>query len=178
MPSLHKLSMLNHLFVNNNSLGTRGPDDLNFLCSLTNATDLQSLRIGSNDLEGSLPECTGNLSSQLLEFQLDHNHIFSDIPAGIANLLNLMYFYADNNNISRAIPESLGDLSNLRELSMSHNNLQGDIPPSLGNCKILQLLNLVGNNLLGNIPPSLGNCKTLQLLDLSVNNLSGSLPHK
>ena len=84
VPSIHKLSMLNYLFQNNNSLGTRGPDALNFLCSLTNATDLQSLRIGSNDMGGSLPECIGTLSAKLLEFKLDHNHISSDIPAGIS----------------------------------------------------------------------------------------------
>ncbi|KAF5467077.1 hypothetical protein F2P56_016939, partial [Juglans regia] len=176
VPSLENLRRLRILSIADNHLGSEGTDDLNFLCSLTNATSLEVLNININNFGGILPECIGNFSSTLKVLFMDNNNIIGKIPSGIGNLVNLYNLKMWNNQLSGNIPTSIGKLQRLEELSISGNNLSGNIPDSLGNLTMLSGLRLPDNNLQGSIPSSLGKCQFLSFLDLSENNLSGTIP--
>ncbi|KAF8026930.1 hypothetical protein BT93_F3425 [Corymbia citriodora subsp. variegata] len=163
VPSLENLSTLSVLRIVDNQLGRGKPEDLSFLCSLTNSTKLREVNIGLNDFRG------------MNRFVLGMNQISGEIPQKIENLVNLEVLYTDVNQFSGFIPPNLGNLQNLVKLDFSDNNLGGTIPSSLGNLTKLIVLDLDGNNFHGQILSHLSNCRSLNFFDLSNNNLSGAI---
>ncbi|XP_030550309.2 probable LRR receptor-like serine/threonine-protein kinase At3g47570 [Rhodamnia argentea] len=61
VPSLSKMGGLYRLHIGMNNLGSGQSADLDFLCSLTNSTNLYSLNMGDNAFGGSIPDCIGAL---------------------------------------------------------------------------------------------------------------------
>ncbi|XP_018721656.2 putative receptor-like protein kinase At3g47110 [Eucalyptus grandis] len=173
VPSFSKMRGLYWFSIGQNNLGSGQSGDLDFLCSLTNSTNLEILSIESNAFGGPIPDCIGNLSITLLQFGLSYNNISGTLPSGIGNLINLEYLHMWGNNISGDIPSEIGNLNKLKDLDLNQNNFSGQIPESIGNLRKLIKLNLKSNNLQGSIPLSLGNCQNLLLLDLATNDLSG-----
>ncbi|KAK3425572.1 hypothetical protein EUGRSUZ_F02272, partial [Eucalyptus grandis] len=176
VPSLDNLHELYRFHIGVNQLGSGKLEDLSFLCSLTNNTQLESLIIGQNEFGGVLPKCIGNLSTSLKIFSLRMNHISGEILEEIGDLVNLEALVMDDNQFLGVIPSNLGALQEVRKLLLSDNNLGGTIPSSLGNLTKLIILDLGGNNLHGQIPSHLSNCQSLNVLVLSNNNLSGAIP--
>ncbi|KAM7473904.1 hypothetical protein LguiB_021147 [Lonicera macranthoides] len=162
--------------IEKNLLGTNATDNLSFITSLSNCTNLQGLSLSVNNLGGEIQSSIGNLSIQLNELYLGYNHISGIIPAAIESLANLYILQLANNLLSGPIPNSFGKLQNLQVLALNGNKLQGQIPSSLGNITPLYVLALSDNMLEGNILASIGNCKKLNQLDLSHNNLIGPIP--
>ncbi|KAH9769121.1 putative LRR receptor-like serine/threonine-protein kinase [Citrus sinensis] len=175
VPYLEKPQRLSVFSITENSLGSRGHSNLNFLCSLTNSTRLNRLLINANNFGGLLPACISNLSTTLEMLLLDNNKIFGNIPAAIGKFVNLQRLEMWNNRLSGTIPPAIGELQNLRELRLQRNKFLGNIPPSIGNLKVFNL-DLSCNFLQGSIPSSLGQYKTLTIIDLSDNNLTGTIP--
>ncbi|KAG7941493.1 hypothetical protein I3843_16G046400 [Carya illinoinensis] len=177
--------------IHSNRFGHGGGNDLSFLCTLTNATDLRILSTGNNNLGGVLPNCISNFSTTLSSLGLGENRISGSIPRGIGNLINLEWMEIGTNKISGNIPSEISYLGKLRILDLYTNNLSGNIPPSLGNLTLLIKLYLGMNDLHGAIPPSLAKCQNLVelflsvmslisfsliFLDLSANQFTGILP--
>jgi Leucine-rich repeat (LRR) protein len=175
VPPLGKLIRMSHFLITLNHLGNGGGDDLAFLCSLTNATNLRRMGINANNFGGKLPECISNFSTDLTVIYVDNNKIFGNIPTGIGNLINLERFEMWNNKLSGNIPFEIGKLQMLQFLALSQNNFSGNIPFSLGNLTDLLELYLQENNLQGNIPSSLSQCQNLITFHLANNNLSGTI---
>ncbi|XP_077224839.1 LRR receptor-like serine/threonine-protein kinase EFR [Tasmannia lanceolata] len=173
---LSKLQDLRHLNLGRNQLGTDDSDDLSFLTSLTNCSNLESLNLVFNQLKGVLPSSLANLSIELSQLFLGGNHIFGRIPRGIENLINLNVLGMHKNLFSGTIPLGIGKLNKLEGLDLSGNRLSGQIPSSIGNLTQLNELFLSENHLQGNIPSTLGNFQYLEVFDVSKNNLSGSIP--
>ncbi|XP_022744854.1 probable LRR receptor-like serine/threonine-protein kinase At3g47570 [Durio zibethinus] len=176
LPSFDKLNKLQWFTITDNLLGSGGKDDMNSLCTFTNATSLLALEMNANNFGGVFPECVGNLSTNLTFLLLDNNNISGSIPVGIGNLISLEMLYAWRNQLSGPIPSVIGNLQKLQQLDLGINSISGVIPNSLGNLKMLNELRLNDNNLHGTIPLSLGKCEYLVGLDLSNNNLSGNIP--
>ncbi|CAN1838551.1 Probable LRR receptor-like serine/threonine-protein kinase At3g47570 [Linum perenne] len=176
MPSMENSNKLSRFIISKNSLGSGKANDLSFLSSLFNATNLEALDIEMNNFGGSLPHHLGNLSKNLKSLVIHNNKISGNIPSGIQHLVNLAEFWAYNNDLSGTIPSSVGNLKNLEYLDLSYNMLSGSIPSSLGSCIKLETLALQGNRLQGSIPSSLSSLRGIQWLDLSSNNLSGQIP--
>ncbi|KAF8029287.1 hypothetical protein BT93_E1845 [Corymbia citriodora subsp. variegata] len=176
VPSLENLYEFSWLQISSNQLGSGKPEDLSFLCSLTNNTKLRAVGIGLNKFGGVIPKCIGNLSTTLKRFAVRNNQISGEIPKEIGNLVNLEALFMNMNRFSSVIPSSLGNLKNMAMLQLSYNNLRGTIPSSLGNLTKLIQLYLGGNNFHGQIPPHISNCRSLDVLDLSNNNLSSAIP--
>ncbi|XVF83985.1 hypothetical protein PTKIN_Ptkin16aG0538600 [Pterospermum kingtungense] len=176
VPSFQKLQQLQKFLIFKNLLGREGANNLNFLCSLTNATSLKVVDISWNNFGGTLPDCIANLSTTITLFNTDGNSIVGTIPAGFGNLINLETLDVTTNQLSGSIPSVIGTLQKLQEFHAGDNSLSGAIPTSLGNLTMLISLYLSGNNLQGKIPPILGRCANLIVLGLSNNNLSGSIP--
>ncbi|KAF8020047.1 hypothetical protein BT93_G0672 [Corymbia citriodora subsp. variegata] len=182
VPSFSKMRGLYWFNIGNNSLGSGQSSDLDFLCSLTNSTNLDSLVIDRNIFRGLIPDCIGNLSITLSFFAIKWltmwgNNISGNIPSQIGNLKKLKMLDISENDFSGQIPESIGNLRMLTKLFLYSNNLRGSIPSSLGNCQNLLLLDLSSNNLSGYIHPKIVSLSSLPIyLDLSQNSLTGPLP--
>ncbi|XP_062076807.1 probable LRR receptor-like serine/threonine-protein kinase At3g47570 [Humulus lupulus] len=158
------------------SLGSGKADDLDFLTSFTNCTNLIYLQLQENNFGGVLPNSIGNLSATLEFFSVGGNQISGNIPPSVGNLVGLKGLGLYENRLTGAIPTTIGKLYNLVRLYLGSNELSGEIPSSFGNLTVLNNLALNYNNLQGNIPSNLGNCRSLQLLFLHNNFLNGSIP--
>uniref|UniRef100_A0A7N2N4I9 non-specific serine/threonine protein kinase n=1 Tax=Quercus lobata TaxID=97700 RepID=A0A7N2N4I9_QUELO len=163
-----------------NLLGNNSVDDLSFLSSLNNCSQLNFLDVRYNQLGGELPNSITNLSIQLLWLELDGNSIGGSIPTRISNLVSLTKLGLGSNLLTGNIPSSIGKLTNLNALYLYENKLTGVIPSSVGNMTQLLHLSLFNNSLEGSIPTSLGryfgNLKLLVELDVSYNKISKEIP--
>ncbi|KAL4600001.1 hypothetical protein ACB092_11G166100 [Castanea dentata] len=161
-----------------NLLGNNSVDDLSFLSSLNNCSQLNLLDVGHNQLGGELSNSITNLSIQLLWLQLDGNSIGGSIPTRISNLVSLIELNLGSNLLTGNIPSSIGKLTNLNALYLFENKLTGVIPSSVGNMTQLLDLYLFNNSLEGSIPTSLGRCSHLQVVSLGHNKLNGTIPEQ
>ncbi|KAL2553472.1 putative LRR receptor-like serine/threonine-protein kinase [Forsythia ovata] len=169
---------LQYFSIGFNHLGSGEPDDLKFINSLTNCSNLEGLHFGDNQFEGVFPVSITNLSTKLTRLYLEGNKIHGNIPNEISNLVNLNILYMNSNYLNGTIPYSFGMLPNLGTLILSSNQLTGKIPPSLGNMTGLINLFLFDNRLEGGIPSFLANCRQLAILFVCQNNLTGSIPQE
>ncbi|KAL7253364.1 hypothetical protein ACSBR1_007819 [Camellia fascicularis] len=161
-----------------NDFGSGEPDEMNFLGSLTNCTNLVGLDLKDNQLRGALQNNVGNLSAQLFYLSLDGNQIYGDIPSTIGYLVNVETLGLAYNQFTGRIPTNVVNLQKLQRLFVSDNKLSGKIPDSIGNLSLLNELYLGNNRLEGTIPSSLGSCQQLLLLELDQNNLNGTIPRQ
>ncbi|KAJ9547710.1 hypothetical protein OSB04_020253 [Centaurea solstitialis] len=164
---------LTRMQLSANRLGSWEHDDMNFIDSMINCSNLEILDLGSNQLRGMLPSSIGNLSSQLTILDLDNNFIYGTVPSGIGNLVKLTVMALFSNQLTGIIPNEVGNLRFLVILYLDFNNFTGSLPDFLGNLSSLSTLALSDNTLQGQIPASLGKCKSLSVLRLSRNNFSG-----
>ncbi|CAL5359491.1 unnamed protein product [Camellia sinensis] len=174
--NLGSLQYLQVLHIAGNPLGTDKANDISFLTTLINCTNLRVLSLSRIQIGGNLPNSIGNLSSTLTSVWLDQNYISGNIPQEITELVGLSCITIDTNMLTGSIPNSIGKLTNLQEFYVFTNNISGEIPYSIGNITGLASLILEENRLEGSIPVSLGNCSNLQGLHLAQNRLTGGIP--
>ncbi|KAK2982532.1 hypothetical protein RJ640_023748 [Escallonia rubra] len=167
---LQLLQLGPNLLTNEPSLG------LSFLTSLTNCRSLNTLVIGSNRLDGVLPNSIGNLSASLELLGAAGCHINGMIPSEIGNLSNLVTLDLGNNDLTGSIPETIGKLQKIQRLQLHDTAIHGLIPDNI--CKLTKLgeLNLMNTKLYGSIPSCLGNLTSLRTLQLGSNALTSHMP--
>ncbi|KAJ8770211.1 hypothetical protein K2173_011552 [Erythroxylum novogranatense] len=174
--TLGNLKYLQELNLGHNSLGSRSTNDLAFLPSLKNCTNLNILDLVANNFGGVLPTSLTNFS-QLSEIILGKNRLTGQVPSSIGNLSHLSLLYLYENHLEGNFPSSIGNCQFLGQLDVSENKFSGTIPKEILSLPSLsQLLNLSWNSLTGNLPTEVGNLKQLNTLDISANNLSGEIP--
>ncbi|KAK9124840.1 hypothetical protein Scep_013686 [Stephania cephalantha] len=171
------LPNLQELLLFENHLGSAGRvDDLKFLTSLVNCSNLKNIDASSNQLGGALHKSLANISSiQLNYLYLGRNHISGIIPPEIEKLTNLIVLSLQQNFLTGSIPQGIGKLTNLRALYLGENNLLGQIPSSLSNLSQLIALNLSYNNFVGDTVPNINSFQSLQWLHLTGSSLRGTL---
>ncbi|KAL3502485.1 hypothetical protein ACH5RR_036934 [Cinchona calisaya] len=175
--NLGNLPNLEWLNVAGNFLGSNSTGDLDFIASLSNCSNLQSLLSSQNNFGGMLPDYIGNLSVNLQQIDLALNQISGGIPAGLANLANLYLLGMDHNLFSGVVPSFFGQFHMLQKMFLNNNELSGQIPPSLFNMTSLYGLYISDNRLEGNIPPpNIASSQSLREMIISRNNLNGSIP--
>nr|GMD22262.1 probable LRR receptor-like serine/threonine-protein kinase At3g47570 [Ipomoea batatas] len=153
-------------------------NDLAFITSLSNCSNLNGFSITQNRFEGKLPNTIANLSSKLQFLVLGDNKIFGTISGGIKNLVSLIAFEAELNLLSGIIPSEIGELHKLQILSLSENQLSGKMPITLFNLTSLASIDLENNNFDGNIPSNVENLWHLYECSLSNNKLDGTIPQQ
>ncbi|XP_047059639.1 probable LRR receptor-like serine/threonine-protein kinase At3g47570 [Lolium rigidum] len=174
-----RLGALQALDLGNNKLEVNDNKGWEFVTSLANCSQLQTLVLGGYSFGGQLPASITNLSATLQQFTIADSRVSGSIPRDIGNLVGRNRLQITNNFISGVIPESIGKLHNMIELGLYSNSLSGLIPASLGNLSQLTRLLAYYGNLEGPIPASPGELKNLFLLDLSTNyKLNGSIPRE
>ncbi|CAL1386806.1 unnamed protein product [Linum trigynum] len=166
------------LEIGGNNLGYNSTGDFDFLTSLSNCSQLDSIGVSMNNLGGEIPKSVGNLSSTwLTRLSFALNRISGVLPEGLQNLVGLTDLELQSNILQGQLPSSFfSKLQNLQLLSLQGNEFSGRIPDSIGSLKRLFDLDLSQNKLEGPIPASLGNCLSLTSIDISHNKLSGEIP--
>ncbi|KAL7176604.1 hypothetical protein ACSBR2_030026 [Camellia fascicularis] len=143
--------------------------------SLGNLILLNILRLGANNIHGSIPSSLGDCHS-LLEFDLSENNLNSSIPPEIMSLSSISTLLWLSYNALTGSLLSEVSLTKLANMDVSYNRLSGPIPNTLSNCLSLEWLQFEANSFEGEIPQSLSMLRGLRMLDLSRNNLSGMIP--
>ncbi|XP_031264232.1 probable LRR receptor-like serine/threonine-protein kinase At3g47570 [Pistacia vera] len=166
---------LAYLNVGMNNLGSSEGDEMSFIDSLVNCSNLWSLTLAENQFRGALPHSLANLS-KLQDLVIHANQLYGSIPPGIGNLVNLDILAMDNNQFTGTLPEEMGKLLKLQRMILFNNQLSGQVPSSLGNLTLLNELRISNKKLSGVLPSSLGNLKQLSVLHLFQNNLNGTIP--
>ncbi|XP_064959237.1 putative receptor-like protein kinase At3g47110 [Musa acuminata AAA Group] len=177
-PDIGKLRYLSSLNLRANELETRKAEDWEFFTSLANCSNLKTLDLEYNKLEGPLPSTIVNLSTQLTWLGLGGNEVHGSIPEGIGRFIHLERLHLDQMALTGHVPAAVGKLRNLHVLSLDDNQLSGVLPSAVGNLTQLENLYLNGNGLQGEIPKSFGNLRQLTVCDLSFNKLEGRIPEE
>ncbi|RWV96411.1 hypothetical protein GW17_00040878 [Ensete ventricosum] len=174
-----KLRYLSSLNLRANGIEARKAEDWEFFTSLANCSNLQTLDLEYNKLEGTLPSTIVNLSTQLTWLGLGGNEVHGSIPEGIGRFIHLERLDLNQMALTGTVrTRTVGKLRNLHVLSLDNNQLSGALPPAVGNLTRLEKLYLNGNGLQGEIPKSFRNLRQLTVCDLSFNKLEGRIPHE
>ncbi|XP_072149100.1 uncharacterized protein [Setaria viridis] len=137
-------------------------------------TSLEALDLSNNSFTGPLPYHLGG--SGLLFVSLSNNHLNGSIPVYFCDMELLSGIDLSNNNLSGELPNCWKQNTRLFVLDFSNNNLEGEIPSSIGSLTSLASLHLNKNMLSGVLPFSLSSCDSLILLDLGENHFEGTIP--
>nr|XP_027101233.1 putative receptor-like protein kinase At3g47110 [Coffea arabica] len=124
------------LFAPDNNFGSGELDEMHFLSTMTNWSNLVGVDLGSNQLKGVLPSNIGNLSQFFRILSLGDNHIYGGIPSVLGNLVSLYNLVLEGNQLTGSIPSTIGNLQKLQMLALDSNKLSGKVPDSLGNLSI------------------------------------------
>ena len=144
--------------------------------TLCKTTSLWILDLSSNELNGSIPSCLGNLSSNLQIVKLSKNQFKGTLPTFCTT--NIVILDLSSNMLSGSLPHCLftNTSINLNILDLHDNQLQGTIPQITANSCKLTTFNINNNHFQGSIPSALANCKQLQILDFGNNKMKDSFP--
>ncbi|PON62100.1 Serine/threonine protein kinase [Parasponia andersonii] len=164
------------LGVGYNDLRSGKVNDMSFITSLTNCSNLRILNLEHSYFGGELPKSIGNLSDRLEILVIGGNEISGSIPPGIGNLVGLNSLQIYENHLKGTIPATIGKLHKLQGFFSEENELSGEIPSSIGNLTLLTELTLDENNFGGSIPSSMGKCKNLLMLSVYGNSFNGTIP--
>ncbi|PHU16755.1 hypothetical protein BC332_12450 [Capsicum chinense] len=134
--NLGNLRELQHLFLDTNQLTNEPRDhELRFFNSLVDCGMLRYVHVGSNPLNGVLPNSIGNLSSSIEIIYIGNAHINGLIPTSIGNKSGLTVLDLRGNNLAGSIPSDVGTipksmerLSYLKSINVSFNDLESEIP--------------------------------------------------
>uniref|UniRef100_A0A0D9WHX3 non-specific serine/threonine protein kinase n=1 Tax=Leersia perrieri TaxID=77586 RepID=A0A0D9WHX3_9ORYZ len=118
----------------------------------TNTGRVNSLRLSSVGLQGTLSSSIGQLSEL----------VYLDLSFNI--------------NLGGALPAEIGNLGQLTTLILAGCSFNGKIPTEIGNIRQLWFLALNSNKFTGGIPATIGVLTNLFWLDLADNQLSGPIP--
>ncbi|OMO61267.1 hypothetical protein COLO4_33490 [Corchorus olitorius] len=172
--------------------------------SLTNSTSSSpiSIDLSHNNLTSSMYPLFFNITSKIVDLNLEDNLLEGSIPDFFRNMVSLEHLDLSHNKLGEEIPEFLGNICTLKTLDLSVNYFSRFVP-GLSGCiqnslEILTLfmnpfhdssilshvtrfsslreLDLMYNNLNGSFPSSFRRPSKLTSLNLAGNQLTGSLP--
>ncbi|XP_027922875.1 receptor-like protein EIX1 [Vigna unguiculata] len=141
-------------------------------------TNLQTLKLHGNMLEGPIPDGFGKVMNSLEHFFVSSNRLQGKIPSFFGNMCRLQTLDLSDNKLNGEISHFFQNSSwcnrhVFKSLDLSYNQINGKIPESIRLLSQLECLYLDGNSLEGDVTEShLSNFSKLDHLDLSHNTLS------
>ncbi|XP_047147539.1 receptor-like protein EIX2 [Vigna umbellata] len=149
-----------------------------FYWLFNSTTNLRTLELNDNMLEGPIPDGFGKEMNSLEVLSLFRNKLQGEIPSFFGNMCTLQSLDLSNNKLSGQISSFFLNSSwcnrhVFRRLLLSGNNITGRLPKSIGLLSELIELMLAVNYLEGDVTEShLSNFSKLSFLQLSDNSLS------
>lgn len=146
-PEFEELTKLQTLWLSGNRL-TR------MFHNIYKLTNLISLRLSNNEIEGVLPPLGGiNMGiffdgglRNLYELHLDYNRLSGVLGPDLGEMTSLGIFHANNNNFLGTIPKEIGRIPNLASLRLGDNDLSGPLHPDIAKPDLSLECNLSGNS--------------------------------
>ncbi|XP_010487869.1 PREDICTED: uncharacterized protein At4g06744-like [Camelina sativa] len=155
---------LDVLFINDNNLAQRLPENLGSITALY-------LTFANNRFRGPIPASIGDIKS-LQEVLFLNNKLTGCLPYQIGNLNRATVFDVESNELTGPIPYSFGCLNKMEQLNLARNKFYGTIPEIL--CELSSLKNLsLSSNYFTQVGPK---CRTLikrKILDVGMNCIRG-----
>lgn len=166
--SIGTLLNLEELRLNDNILEGPLPD------LFWNLKFLRVLELQKNLFTGTISQSIWSLGPSLEDLRIGDNELTGTLSTQIGNLRNLERFWAYSNQLTGKIPTQFGQLSLLNDLAMDDNRFVGAIPKQLASCPLTELW-LNTNRLSSSIPAALGEIFGLENLYLDENLLTGTV---
>ncbi|XP_017438198.1 receptor-like protein EIX2 [Vigna angularis] len=141
-------------------------------------TNLRTLYLGYNLLEGPIPNEFGKAMNSLEYLFLSNNKLQGKIPSFFGIICRLQRLDLSNNKLNGKFSSFIRNSSRcsrhiIRQLSLSYNKITGKIPESIKLLSELEILSLEGNSLEGDVTEShISNFSKLYFISLSHNSLS------
>ncbi|WVZ14423.1 hypothetical protein V8G54_011989, partial [Vigna mungo] len=170
----NSLSSLLHIDLSSNLL--RSFSIFHWLSNFT--TNLRTLHLDSNLLEGSIPDEFGKSMNSLEHLLLSNNKLKGKVPSFFGRMFRLQVLDLSYNKLNGEFPSFIQNSSWCRRpifrlLDLSYNQITGKIPESIRLQSELEILYLDGNSLEGDVTEShFSNFSKLHFLSLSYNSLS------
>ncbi|XP_027923965.1 receptor-like protein EIX2 [Vigna unguiculata] len=170
----NSLSSLLHIDLSNNLL--RSYSIFHWLSNFT--TNLRTLHLGYNLLEGFIPDEFGKSMNSLEYLYLSNNKLHGKVPSFFGSMCRLQMLDLSNNKLNGEFSSFMQNSSwcsrhIIYGLNLSYNQITGKIPESIRLLSELESLSLEGNSLEGDVSEShFSNFSKLYYLSLSHNSLS------
>ncbi|MFS7956086.1 putative non-specific serine/threonine protein kinase [Helianthus anomalus] len=110
-----KLGDISYILLGDNNFGSSEADEMNFIDSLKNCTNLYRTELAFCKFQGVLPRSIGNLSDQLRYLYLNGNNLHGNLPASISNLVGLVGLNLGRNQFTGTIPSTIADVQKIEE---------------------------------------------------------------
>ncbi|KAK5833996.1 receptor-like protein 6 [Gossypium arboreum] len=147
---------LHYFLISNNELVGEIPS------KICNLSFVSVLDLSTNKLGGTIPDCFGTFSDQLLAvalgtLNLNGNQLEGSIPQSLKNCHNLEVLDLGNNKINDTFPYWLVMLPHLQVLVLRSNRFHGDMQNfnETFSFSSLRMIDLSPNGFTGHIPPEL-----------------------
>ncbi|KAL9409801.1 hypothetical protein AB3S75_048095 [Citrus x aurantiifolia] len=147
---------------------------------LNSSTSLEVIDLLGNNLTDSIYPWLFNVSSNLVELiNLGSNQLQGSIPEAFGHMPSLNILFLASNQFGE-IPKFLGNMCNLKSLTLSYNTLRGDLSEIIqnlsGGCTktSLEWLFLDSNEITGSLP-DFGGFSSLKRLSIANNRLNGTI---
>ncbi|KAH0780492.1 hypothetical protein KY290_000090 [Solanum tuberosum] len=170
--SLLNQPLLTYLLLSHNNISGQ------IASTICNLKELSVLNLRNNNLEGTIPQCLGDMNEYLWNLDLSNNSLSGTININFSIGNSFRVISLHGNKLTGKVPPSLINCKYLTLLDLGNNQLNDTFPNWLGNLPDLKILSLRSNKFHGPIKSS-GNTNLfaqLQILDLSSNGFSGNLP--
>ncbi|KAE8680054.1 Detected protein of unknown function [Hibiscus syriacus] len=141
-----------------------------------NSTTGRSLDLSFNGMRGTLSNKDLIACGRLEELDLSHNQLEGSIPQNFGKLSSLKELYLAYNQFNSTLPiPGLCKLRRLQVLDIHDNSFEGALPPCISNFTSLAVFDLHDNLFSGTFTPNLiRSHKFLQFIDISNNYFEGS----
>ncbi|XP_027771020.1 receptor-like protein Cf-9 isoform X2 [Solanum pennellii] len=146
--------------------------------TICNLTMLTVLNLRSNNLEGTIPQCLGEMNENLWSLDLSNNSLSGTIDTTFSIRNSFRVISLHGNKLTGKVPPSLIICTYLTLLDLGNNQLNDTFPNWLGDLPYLKILSLRSNKFHGPVKSSRNTnlFPQLQIMDLSSNGFSGNLP--